>query len=159
MAQCSASPWCADNPATVEQADFPGGTFRRRTVLLVDDDADVLALLGETMTALGHRVITAQDGRAALKCLLKYRSIDCLFSDVVMPNGMTGLQLMTAARAVRPGLPALLASSYPREIVSSLGEIPDNVEFIAKPYALSDLFSLLDSQVGPPEVVRAGVAA
>jgi len=115
----------------------------------VDDDADVLSLLGEVMTALGHRVITAQDGPAALKCLLKYRAIDCILTDVVMPNGMTGLQLMTAARAVRPGLPAMIASSYPRELVSTLGEIPRDVAFIAKPYLLTDLFALLDGTGDP----------
>jgi CheY-like chemotaxis protein len=122
------------------------GRFRPRTVLLVDDDTEVLSLLAETMSGFGHRVIQAKDGPEALKCLLKYRSIDCIFSDVVMPNGMTGVQLMAAARAVRPGLPALLASSYPKDYVSSLGDIPENVSFIAKPYLLTDLFALLDRQ-------------
>jgi DNA-binding NtrC family response regulator len=126
------------------------GAFRRRTVLLVDDDIEVLALLDEVITALGHRVIKAHDGEHALKCLLKYRSIDCIFTDVVMPNGMSGLQLMTAARAVRPGLPAMVASAYSREVVSALGDIPADVDFIAKPYLLTDLFELLDRQAAEP---------
>jgi hypothetical protein len=56
-----------------------------------------------------------------------------------MPNDMTGLQLMAAARAVRPGLPTLLASSYPREFVYGMGAIPSDIHFITKPYLLSDL--------------------
>jgi CheY-like chemotaxis protein len=123
-----------------------GRARRGRTVLLVDDDSSVLALLGETMTALGHKVIVAEDGRDALSRLLKCPSIDCLFSDVVMPHGMTGLQLVAAARAVRPGLRAVLASAYPREDVCAMGNIPDDVGFIAKPYLLTDLYPLLDGE-------------
>jgi CheY-like chemotaxis protein len=117
---------------------------RGRTVLIVDDDSNVLSLLGDIITALGHKVMVAEDGPDALRCLLKHRSIDCLFTDVVMPNGMTGLQLVAAARAVRPGMPAVLASAYPREEICAMGEIPDDVDFIAKPYLLTDLYPLLD---------------
>jgi hypothetical protein len=52
---------------------------------------------------------------------------------------MNGLQLMTAARAARPGLPTLLASGYPRDVLRDLGSIPEDVSFIAKPYSLSDI--------------------
>ena len=154
MAHFSASP--AHDPDRTVLGPCVGstGNFRRRTVLLVDDDIEVLSLLGEIMTALGHRVIKAHDGEHALKCLLKYRSIDCIFTDVVMPNGMSGLQLMAAARAVRPGLPAMVASSYPREAVSALGDLPADVAFIAKPYLLTDLFALLDRQVVDPAPAR-----
>jgi DNA-binding NtrC family response regulator len=140
-------------PAAIRDA----ADFCRRTVLLVDDDAQVLNLLSEVMSAMGHKVITAHDGKEALARLLKNRSIDCLFTDMVMPNGMTGLQLMTAARAVRPGLPALLASAYPREDVSALGDIPEDVDFIAKPYLLSDLTALLDRRA-PRRSTQMGVA-
>ena len=122
--------------------------FHGRTVLLVDDDSSVLSLLGETIAAMGHKVIVAHDGPDALRCLLRHRSIDCLFTDVVMPNGMTGMQLMVAARAVRPGLPAVIASAYPREDVCAMGDIPSDVNFIAKPYLLTDLYPLLDG--APP---------
>jgi DNA-binding NtrC family response regulator len=119
----------------------PGGPegFLGRTVLLVDDDTSVLEMVGETMTAMGHTVITASDGCEALRLLLENRSINCLFTDVVMPNDMSGVQLMAAARAVRPGLPTLLASSYPREVVYGMGAIPSDIHFITKPYLLSDL--------------------
>jgi DNA-binding NtrC family response regulator len=126
--------------------------FHGRTVLLVDDDTSVLSLLGETMAAMGHKVIVAHDGPDALRCLLRNRSIDCLFTDVVMPNGMTGVQLMAAARAVRPGLPAVIASAYPREDVCAMGDIPSDVNFIAKPYLLTDLYPLLDG--APPHKAR-----
>jgi CheY-like chemotaxis protein len=66
-------------------------------------------------------------------------SIDYLFTDIVMPNDMNGVQLMRAARAARPGLPTLLASGYPRDALPDLGTIPEDVMFIRKPYSLADL--------------------
>ena len=139
---------------SVASAACPDDHFYGRTVLLVDDDDSVLSLLGETIAAMGHKVIVAHDGPQALRCLLRHRSIDCLFTDVVMPNGMTGMQLMTAARAVRPGLPAVIASAYTREDVCAMGDIPEDVNFIAKPYLLTDLYPLLDG-VKAPKKVRA----
>jgi len=108
-------------------------------VLLVDDDSNVLSMLSETIAAMGHKVVSAHDGRDALRCLLKYRSIDCLFTDIVMPGGITGLQLVTAARAMRASLPALLTSAYPRQELDALGELPEGVAFIAKPYMITEL--------------------
>jgi CheY-like chemotaxis protein len=108
-------------------------------VLLVDDDTGVLEMIGETIATMGHTVLTAQDGCQALHMLIDNRSINCLFTDVVMSSSMNGVQLVAAARAVRPGLPTLLASSYARDDVRAMGEIPGDVCFIAKPYLLSDL--------------------
>jgi DNA-binding NtrC family response regulator len=122
-----------------------GGGGRALTVLLVDDDSSVLSVLGETISALGHSVIVAKDGRDALRLLFKCPFIDCLCSDIVMPNGMTGLQLLAAARALCPGLPVVLTSAYSREDVSALGDIPYDVAFIAKPYLLTDMRKLLDN--------------
>jgi PAS domain S-box-containing protein len=112
---------------------------RQRTILFVDDDSSVRSLVGEMLRILGHKVVEAEDGRDALTQLHKDRSIDYLFTDIIMPNDMNGLQLMTAARAARPGLPTLLASGYPREVLRDLGNIPEDVSFIAKPYSLADL--------------------
>jgi PAS domain S-box-containing protein len=110
-----------------------------RTILFVDDDAGIRTLVVEMLRMLGHNVVQAEDGRDALRQLQKDRSIDYLFTDIIMPNNMNGLQLMAAARAARPGLPTLLASGYPREVLRDLGNIPEDVSFIAKPYSLSDI--------------------
>jgi CheY-like chemotaxis protein len=154
MPQVAAKLIAAEPSCDVPIAPASDEHFRRRTVLLVDDDTDVLMLLGETMTGLGHRVIKAQDGRAALECLLKYSAIDCIFSDVVMPHGMNGVQFAAAARAIRPNLPVLLASCYSFESIRRLGAIPEGVDFIAKPYTLTDLFALLDRPRAVPGPCR-----
>ena len=112
---------------------------RSRTILFVDDDSSIRALVSEILRAGGHRVIEAEDGRAALNLLRADDTIDYLFTDTVMPNDMNGVQLMTAARAIRPGLATLLASGYPRDALRDLGQIPDDVTFLAKPYSMADL--------------------
>jgi signal transduction histidine kinase len=110
-----------------------------KTILFVDDETCIRALVSEVLRVNGHKVVEAQDGPAALEILRTNRSIDYLVTDIVMPNNMNGVQLMTAARQVRPGLPTLLASGYPQEALRDLGHIPDDVMFINKPYTMADL--------------------
>jgi DNA-binding NtrC family response regulator len=122
-------------------ADQAATTYTRqaRTILFVDDDSSIRSLVSAMLRVSGHKVIEAEDGRTALGLLETDNSIDYLFTDVVMPNDMNGVQLMLAARAVRPGLPTLLASGYPREALTNIGKIPEDVMFITKPYSLVDL--------------------
>jgi PAS domain S-box-containing protein len=114
-----------------------------RTILLVDDDANVLSLVSEMLAYLGHKVVAAQDGSEALAHLSADRSIDVLFTDIVLPTGMNGLQLMQAARSARPGLRTALASVRSRDDLLELGGIPQDVVFFAKPYALADVNAYL----------------
>ena len=112
---------------------------RPRTILFVDDDDCVRTLVSEALRDKGHNVIEAADGKSALTLLEQNASVDYLITDVMMPNDMNGVELMIAARAARPGLTTLLASGYPKEILRSLGHVPEDVMFIAKPYSLLDL--------------------
>lgn len=110
-----------------------------RTILFVDDDWAVRVLVAEILRDLGHTVIEAEDAQDALHQLHNDISIDFLFTDIIMPNGMDGLQLIAAARDIRPGLRALLASGYPRDVLRDLARLPDDVAYLAKPYSRSDL--------------------
>jgi signal transduction histidine kinase len=116
-----------------------GTAPHHRRILFVDDDSGVRTLVSEVLRTSGHTVIEADDGPTALALLRDDTSIDYLFTDVIMPNDMNGVQLMRAARAARPGLPTLLASGYPRDALPDLGSIPEDVLFIRKPYSLADL--------------------
>ncbi len=66
-------------------------------------------------------------------------SIDYLFTDIIMPNGINGLELLEEARSIRPGLPALLASGYSREVLRNIAQLQDDVMFLQKPYTLDKL--------------------
>ena len=107
------------------------------TVLIVEDNAEVRELAVETISDLGYRVLTAADGPAAMRIVESEEPIDLLFSDVVMPGGMNGFELVHEARTVRSGLKALVTSGYVS--VQRAGTDRANVPLLLKPYHRSDL--------------------
>jgi PAS domain S-box-containing protein len=107
-----------------------------RTVLLVDDEYAIRSLVGEMLRGLGHTVLEAEDARDALQQLQTNASIDYLFTDIIMPNGINGLELLEEARSIRPGLPALLASGYSRQVLRNIAQLQDDVMFMQKPYTI-----------------------
>lgn len=108
------------------------------TVLIVEDEPAVLDVATEIFDSLGYDVLTATDAFAALDVLGREGSIDVLFSDVIMPNGMNGVELSHKAREMRPGIKVLLASGYPMSTLPSEG-FDEGVSFISKPYRWTEL--------------------
>src|SRR5262245_60535135 len=74
------------------------------TILIVDDDEPVLKSAVFLIASLGYRVLSAGSGTEALEVLRQDRPIDLLFTDVFMPGGLHGPQLVAAARRLRPEL-------------------------------------------------------
>ena len=114
-------------------------------ILLVEDRADVRALLMETLRAIGHRPRATAGGEEAIGLLSDPSfAIDVLVTDVVMPQ-IGGVELAARARAIRPGLRVLFMSGYAddprdRELLSA------NVsEFLQKPFSLDELAAKLDA--------------
>ncbi|GGL07627.1 response regulator [Caulobacter rhizosphaerae] len=111
-----------------EPGEAVGGSER---VLVVEDDPAVLAMAVETLEGLGYQVTTADTAAAALKRLKGRKTFELLFSDVVMPGGVNGVQLAHLALQERPGLKVLLTSGYVGdEAASWANEFP----MIDKPY-------------------------
>jgi CheY-like chemotaxis protein len=103
------------------------------TILVVEDDPDVREMIVGILSDLGYQTLVATNGPEALAILNDGRSIDLLFTDIVMPAGMSGTDLARQASRLRPDLKVLLSSGYTREANqwrSSRAEFP----FIAKPY-------------------------
>jgi PAS domain S-box-containing protein len=111
---------------------------RRGTALIVEDDPDVLESAVVSLRSLGYEVLTAENGPGALDVLRRPQKIDLLFSDVVMPKGMTGIELAREARKLRPEVKVLLVSGYPRSVLEANEPLGDFV-LIAKPYRLEEL--------------------
>ena len=82
------------------------------TVLVVEDNDLVLELVVEMMKDLGYEVLTAIDAHSALWIIQHDDRIQLLFTDVMMPDQMNGIDLARAARRCRPGLKVLLTSGY-----------------------------------------------
>lgn len=122
-----------DNNETTRPARDTAGT-----VLIVEDEPAVLEVASDIFDSLGYDVVTATDANEALKALESNSSIDVLFSDVIMPNGMNGVELSRKAREMRSDLKILLASGYPMSALPSEG-LGSGVSFISKPYRWTEL--------------------
>jgi signal transduction histidine kinase/CheY-like chemotaxis protein len=109
------------------------------TVLAVEDEPEVLAAVVENLADLGYRVIPSRDAAEALERLRGAERVDILFSDIVMPGGMNGVQLAVEAGRVRPGLRVLLTSGYTDEALAGEHGIPENVPILTKPYRREEL--------------------
>ena len=133
-----------------------GGSER---VLVVEDDPAGLAMAVETLQSEGYQVATATTAAAALKRLKGRKRFDLLFSDVVMPGGMNGVELARQARGAHPALKVLLTSGYVGdEALSWANAFP----MIDKPYARQGLIDQiravldLDEAAAPAAKARRG---
>jgi PAS domain S-box-containing protein len=104
------------------------------TILVVEDNADVRQSVVRQLMSLGHAVLVAHDGPAALAILRSDQRVDLLFTDIVMPD-MTGYELAEAAREVRPDLKILFTSGF-AEASPHNGRVG---LLLSKPYRLIDL--------------------
>jgi len=109
------------------------------TILVVEDDADVRAFVTGQLRDLGYRVIEAAGGPQAQRILDSDQPIDLLFTDVVMPGGMTGREIAHAARARRPGLKAVFTSGYTENSIVHQGKLDKGVSFLSKPFRRQEL--------------------
>ncbi|HEY0333315.1 MAG TPA: response regulator [Stenotrophomonas sp.] len=110
-------------------------------VLLVEDNTDLRKVVSEGLRLMGYSVTTAVDARDAL-VQLEEHCFEVVCTDVAMPNGMSGVDLVIKAQALRPGTRMILASGYPP---SELGPLPEDVLFLGKPYRLAQLLQALES--------------
>jgi CheY-like chemotaxis protein len=122
-----------------------GSAVRTETILLVEDDSRVLALVIEMLNDLGYRVITASDAHGALEIVRRGETIDLILTDIVMPGGKTGVHLAAEACALRPDIKVLLTSGYPGEALAR--HEPTDIEWpmIAKPFRQPELAIRLQS--------------
>jgi signal transduction histidine kinase len=104
------------------------------TILLVDDYQTLMEVTRRHLTALGYRVIAAVGAPSALAILESGETVDLLFTDVVMPGGMSGPELAEATRRSRPGLRVLFTTGYAAEPSEQHGR-----QVLRKPYDRRDL--------------------
>ena len=120
----------------------------RRTILLVDDDPDVLESMGALVQSLGFRVLTAVSGERARELYLQGgEAIGCVITDLTMP-GMDGWETLEALRRLNPDLPAILVSGYDRSqaMAGEHTELPQ--AFLGKPFGLQKLKETLADVLG-----------
>lgn len=118
------------------QKQLPAG---HENILVVEDDALVREYVVSQLQLFGYQVHTANNGPAALQLLEQGCDVDLLFTDVVMPNGMSGRELADAARQLRPGLRVLYTSGYTENSIVHHGRLDRGVLLLSKPYGRDEL--------------------
>lgn len=115
------------------------------TVLVVEDDPNVREVATKTLTDAGYSVISAHDGRAGLKQFDDHPEIELVFSDVIMPGGMSGISMAEKILEKRPGIPILLATGYTEKSRKDRISNYSNVVFVSKPYDTDELPGVVHS--------------
>lgn len=132
------------------------------TILVVEDDADVRAVVIDQLEDLGYRTIAAATGQEAIDIVTaNTEEIDLVFTDVVMSGGMSGVELVRALHVQRPSLPVILTSGFMASSISALGNPADMPEtndldlpVLAKPYRQVDLSRAIDQALNRRDRVR-----
>jgi CheY-like chemotaxis protein len=119
-----------------------------KTILLVEDQADVREVVKASLSGLGYRVLTAPDGPSGLRILEGDEPIDLLLTDVVMPNGMTGIELAQDARRLRQDIRIVVISGYFKELQA--GVPLAGVVFLKKPFMHAELAEKIETALTQP---------
>ena len=109
----------------------------QRTILVVDDDRDVLDLARTYLEEQGYRVLQAPNGAEGLR-ILQSAPVDLLFTDIVMPGDLDGFALAEQAKRVRPELRVLYTSGFFKELPQRVKAAPDGA-MLPKPWRLAHL--------------------
>ena len=112
-------------------------------VLVVEDDAMVRKYATGQLESLGYRVLEAGNGAEGLAILRERQDVQLLFTDVVMPGGMSGQQLAEAALELHPSLPVLYTSGYAEDVIVHNGRLDPGVQLLSKPYRRAELAAKL----------------
>lgn len=109
-------------------------TADQKTVLVVEDNDLVRQYATSQLRDAGYQVLEAADGIQALHWLHSAQNIDLLFTDVLMPDSLSGSELAAQAAQIRPDLPVLFTSGYTENILNDLSEDKRQKFLLHKPY-------------------------
>ena len=109
------------------------------TILVVEDEPEIRALLVELLEEEGYAVLIASDGMAAMRILQSNPQLDLLLSDVGLPGGMNGRQLADAARVAKPALKVLFLTGYAENAAAWSGQLEPGMHVMTKPFDIAAL--------------------
>jgi CheY-like chemotaxis protein len=124
-------------PATTAEStdhtpEVSGGS---ETVLLVEDEPILRALMRTVLQHYGYRVYTARSGAEALKIWPQYGAeVNLLLTDLVMPDGLSGHELAEKLQALKPALKVIYSSGYSLDLLGRDGVLEEGFNFLPKPY-------------------------
>jgi len=127
--------------------DFDRGSER---ILIVEDDAEVRKIPANILRKQGYNVVEADNGAAAIEHLNDGEAFDLIFTDLILPGGMNGVEIAEEARRIQPGIKVLYTTGYAETSVAHHGRLDPGKTLVNKPYRRAELLekvrSTLDSQ-------------
>jgi CheY-like chemotaxis protein len=108
------------------------------TVLIVDDEPDLLDITYAYASQMGYQVLEAKDGASALEIIEQHPNINLLVTDIIMPGGMNGVELAQHARRLRPGMKVIYCSGFPADALAERSMPLVDGPLLHKPYQRSD---------------------
>lgn len=135
----------SDSDLTASLEETPTGT---ETILVVEDNPDLRRVVLHQLHDLGYSTLEADDAHAALRLVESGIAFDLIFTDVVMPGGMTGYELAKTVTASRPQMKIILTSGY-TELAAQIGNGDfGKYQVLSKPYRKQDLARALRNALG-----------
>ncbi len=110
----------------------------RETILVVEDDARVRRIVVARLLDAGYGVVEAETGTEALRLLADHPEVSLVFTDMVMPGGMTGNELAQHVHRLRPGMKILVTSGYAAPSLTE-EKLPEGASWLLKPYTTRKL--------------------
>lgn len=130
----------------IAEGSLPAASGSGERILLVEDDPLVRDFAASTLHELGYRVIEAEDGEAAMRILESGTEVDLVFSDVVMPGKVSGVDLARLVRTNHPRARVLLTSGYSERL--SPEDLGPDIAFLPKPYLVGALAARVRDVIG-----------
>ena len=118
------------------------------TIFVVEDDPLVRNFVTAQLQSLGYNTIAAPDGKTALDLITAGQKFDLLFTDVVIPGGMSGRELADEVARLRPGVKVLYTSGYTDNAIVHHGKLDDGVLLLTKPYRRNQLAEMIRKALG-----------
>ncbi len=140
----------ATQPAAEEESVVVDGLRGNETILVVEDQEAVRKFAVTVLSGAGYRILTAENGVAALSmCENQETPVDLLLTDVVMP-GMSGRELSRQFRTISPATKVLFMSGYTDNVAALRNEVDADAVFLQKPFEPYDLAAAVRAVLGPP---------
>lgn len=118
------------------------------TVLVVEDDDEVRSVAAQILIGAGFEVITAKDGNMGLELFNSHPEIDLVFSDIIMPGGMSGIEMAKLILQKMPNKPILLVTGYTDKKLDNKIPNQKNIICLPKPFDADELPKVIDSLIG-----------
>ncbi len=116
------------------------------TVLVVDDEADLLDIAHTYLTEMGYSALRADNAASALNAVSLHKDIDLMLTDIIMPGGMNGVELAGKARELSPTLKVIYSSGFPSEAL--IEKIRIDGPMLRKPYHRADFEAIIRRAMG-----------